>query len=159
MFSHFNSPAPLAAAGLSEMFKLAPNAVDVLHFRAQHATGYDCQGQVDYLSADPGEYGTGINWTANTANPLKGVFCRPQRRLCQGKDGVYFETTAELFVATDLGSIVQLFDGNKPKLYDRFEVLGQRYYATGRAHPCANGNSVGLWKIPLILERFPVATT
>jgi hypothetical protein len=153
----FNPPAPLVATGLAAMMELAPNTVDVLHFRAQHATGYDCQGQVDYLSDDPGEFGTGINWVANTANPIKGAFCRPKRRLCQGKDGIYFETTAEFFTATDLGDVCKLFD-DKPKLYDRFEILGQRYYATGPAHPCSNGNSVGLWKIPLILERVPVAS-
>lgn len=154
----FNSPAPLVASGLAAMIGLAPNTVDILHFRAEHSKGYDCQGQADYLSADPGEFGSGINWVANTANPIKGTFCRPKRRLCQGKDGIYFETTAEFFTATDLGAIVQLFD-DKPKLYDRFEILGQRYYATGPAHPCSNGNNVGLWSIPLILERFPVAST
>lgn len=148
-------PDSLVATGLAQILTLSPNGIEFEHYRAQHSTGYDCDDRPDYLSPDPGDYGSGIKFVANLSNPIRGAFCPPKRSVCFGKDGVTFQAETELYVPVDLGPVYQLFE-RRPKLQDKFIILGQTYYASGPAVPCVRGNLAALWKIPLMLSQIPV---
>lgn len=150
-------PESLVSSALQGILALSPNTIDVLHYRASHApaSAFDCDDRPDYLSPSSGVQGTGIVYTPNTDNPIKGTFCPPKRVACQTKNGIVFQSIAELFVAVDLNPIYQLLP-NRPKLHDRFDILGQKYYATGPALPCVRGPKVVTWKISLMLDQIDI---
>lgn len=129
----------------------------VLHFQASHvdSANFNERGRPDWLGVDTGEQGTGVTYTPNPNNPLKGIFCPAPKRPIQGPEGIYYQADMELYLANYPGDVFRLFD-NRPKLQDRFDIHNQRYYATSPAMPCALGDNLAAWKIALIIERSPV---
>ena len=128
----------------------------VEHYQAQWVEeSFSERGTPDYLAGEAGEQGTGIRYTANPQNPLKGAFCPTQKRPVQGPEGQYYQADMELYLAKFPGDVYRL-DDKKPKLQDRFVIQGQRYYAIAPAMPCTLGDSAAAWKILLTIERSPV---
>lgn len=130
----------------------------ILHYQAVHAdsASFDKRGRPDYLAkTDPGIHATGVEYVANPDNPLRGIFCQAPRQPYQDVGGIYYTAQFELYLATNPGEIYKL-DDNLPKRQDRFDVMGQSYYAIAPAMPCALGDTIGAWRIQLNVERFPV---
>lgn len=129
----------------------------VYHYRAELApqANFNDRGQPDYLGASPGHFASGVVYTPNPNNPLKGAFCQIPRKPVQEVSGIYYQATHELIVLEDLGLVYEL-DGQYPKRQDAFDIAGYRWYATGPATPCQQGDVLVGWKIELNLERYPV---
>lgn len=161
----FNVPGPfpntnlgtLAIAAIQGAIANTIYGTTVYHYQAQHAgaENYDSAGRPDYLAADSGVYGSGIVFVPNPQNPLKGIFCQAPRQPYQDVGGIYYTAQMELYLPVDLGPVFQL-DGKYPKRQDRFEIHGRTYYAIAPSMPCMVGDTTGIWKIQLNLERYPV---
>lgn len=127
----------------------------VLHYRAVHVEDavFDSQGQPDYLNPSAGVYASGIDYIANPSNPLRGVFCKPKLRPFQDKGGIYYQADGQLYLANDPGEVYVLHP-ERPKRQDRFVIAGGVYYAAGPTFPCQMGDTVALFQIDLVRERY-----
>ena len=127
----------------------------IAHYRATYPKNEEVTSKPDYLAANPGDYGSGIVYVANIDNPLRGVFCQSPRKPVQEVAGIYYQAQADLYVMQDLGEVFAL-ENDRPKRQDRFIINGQTYYAAAPSFPCMMGTTIALWKIDLVLERYPV---
>lgn len=161
----FQPPSPfpntplggLAIQAIQRMLQSTVYSATVMHYQAQllDSGSYSDRGKPSYLAEDPGVFGSGVQYVPNPDNPLRGVFCPVKRTPYQDVGGIYYQAQAELYLATNPGEIYKL-DDKYPKRQDRFDVLGQTYYAVGPAFPCSLGDAIAAWKIELNLERYPV---
>jgi hypothetical protein len=142
---------------LLRMLKNPLLGVDVEHYRAEHvgATNFTPYYQPDYLAINPGENATGVQYSPNPENPLRGVFCQAKRTPLQDKGGIYYTAQTHLFLLENPGEVFAL-DDRLPKRQDKFVVSGQTYYAIAPAVPCQSGSVIAAWKIELTLQRYTV---
>jgi hypothetical protein len=156
MYSTPFQTGELAIAALQSILNNPLFGTPFDHYQAQIASSsFNAKGQPDYLSLDPGVYNSGIQYVANTANPLRGVFCPAPRRANQQIDGIRYEASMELYTQVDLGQVFKVQE-KFPKLQDKFVINGQAFYAANPAFPCQMGEAIAAWKIELALERYPV---
>lgn len=161
----FQTPLPI---GNSQIGSLAIQAIrsalvnnplygtPIYHHQAQIASAdFNKQGQPDYLSANPGVHGSGINYVPNPANPLRGIFCPSPRKPYQDKGGIYYQAQMEIYLLDNIGEIFVL-ENDRPKRQDKFVINNQTYYCIAPAFPCQMGEAIAAWKIELNLERYPV---
>lgn len=146
------------AAQIVQQVLMSPSAgVPVIHWIAEHVNvaSFNGRGQPDYLAPDAGLYQTGIRYTADPRNPLRGVLCRAPKVPNQDKGGIFYQAQMDLYLPVDPGAIFVLHE-KLPKRQDRFDISGLILYATGPAMPCQQGEQIAAWKISLSLERYPV---
>lgn len=131
----------------------------ILHFQAFLAgpENFNEQGKPDYLAPGAGLYGSGVRYTPNPKNPLRGVFCRKPLRPFQENAGIHYQAECEIYLPEDPGEVF-ILDDKYPKRQDRFEVAGGVYYATAPVFPCQIGDTVAAWQVSLSRERFPSRT-
>lgn len=129
----------------------------IQHFIAGYVaeSNFSVYGQVDYLAPDAGQDQTGITYTANPNNPLRGVFCATSRRPVQDKGGIRYEAQPQIILLEDPGEVFAV-DPKFPKRQDKFIVSGRTYYAAAPAFPCQMGDTIAGFRIDLALERYPV---
>ena len=147
----------LAIQAVQRVLRTTSYSATVLHFQAVHTgeSNYDDRGRPDYLAPNPGLYASGVEYVPNPNNPLKGMFCPSPRRPTQEVSGIYYAAQCDLYLPENIGEVFQV--GEKyPKRQDRYEILGQVYYAIAPAFPCSLGDSIACWKIELNRERYPV---
>jgi len=147
----------MAIAAIANVLKRSPGATSIYHYQSELAepSNFDDSYRPDYLAQDPGLYDSGVKYSPNPKNPLKGLFCPAKRNPFQALSGIYYQADIEIYLAEDPGPVFVL-DGKYPKRQDAFEIVGQRYYATAPVFPCLQGDTVILWKISAALERYPV---
>lgn len=127
------------------------------HYRAEYAPPetFPDDSTPDYLAASPGQQLTGITYTPNENNPLRGVFCLAPVRPIQDVGGIYYQADMQIVLLEDLGDVFQL-DESKPKRQDKFIIDGSTYYANSTSFPCQQGSAIVAWQIFLTKERYPV---
>lgn len=129
---------------------------DIDHFRAEYAPDNTfAEGNPDYLAANPGQQNTGVIYTPNEDNPLRGVFCPVPLQPVQAQGGIYYQGDMQIIVLQDLGEVFKL-DEAKPKRQDKFVIQGNTFYASSPAFPCQQGSAIVAWQIFLSRERYPV---
>ena len=142
---------------IQNLLKWPQFGTPIEHYKAQlvEDEAFDKQGQPDYLSAEVGEFESGVRYVPNPSNPLRGIFCRAPIRPNQETSGITFQSDTDLYLPVDPGDVFVLED-NRPKRQDRFDIQGVRFYAVAPATPCQAGEVVSLWKISISRERYPV---
>lgn len=130
--------------------------VPICHYKARLAEDetFDKYGHPDYMASQSGDFDSGVLYDANPSNPLRGVYCRAPLRPNLDPGGFTLQAELDLYLPVDVGDVFVL-EGDRPKRQDRFDIQGGRFYAAGPSIPCQGGEIVGLWKIPIIRERFP----
>lgn len=147
----------LIARSLQQAIKNPLMGVDVQHYRAQlaPAPNFTPYGQPDYLSLNPGEFASGVEYASPVL--LRGVFCQAKRQPYQDKGGIYYTAQTHLFLLENPGEIFVL-DDRFPKRQDKFVISGATYYAIAPTFPCQSGETIAAWKIDLNIQRYPVTS-